>query len=150
ETTVDTELCALCVLSGWFLKGLSMLVLLLLTIGAANEEWTSHNRVLGDVCWPGDCHSGCPACHRPSKTSGSQDATTSLVQSMFALVSSLMLIRSYIYSRTTIKAAALANAKPTGWTVGSIKASANALVAVAIALGSIGVASAAEVRGACG
>ena len=46
----------------------------------------------------------------PAKQAGLQDATTSLVQSMFALVSSLMLIRSYIYSRTTIKAAALANA----------------------------------------
>src|SRR5262249_22404329 len=48
----------------------------------------------------------------PAKQAGLQDASTSFVQSIFALVSSVLLIRSYIGSRATEKAAYLNAARP--------------------------------------
>jgi hypothetical protein len=48
----------------------------------------------------------------PAKQAGLQDASTSFVQSIFALVSSVLLIRSYIGSRATVKAAYLNAARP--------------------------------------
>lgn len=50
----------------------------------------------------------------PAKQAGLQDASTSFVQSIFALVSSVLLIRSYIGSRATVKAAYLNAARPQG------------------------------------
>jgi hypothetical protein len=48
----------------------------------------------------------------PAKQAGLQDASTSFVQSIFALVSSVLLIRSYIGSRATVKAAYLNAVRP--------------------------------------
>jgi hypothetical protein len=50
----------------------------------------------------------------PAKQAGLQDASTSFVQSIVALVSSVLLIRSYIGSRATVKAAYLNAARPQG------------------------------------
>jgi hypothetical protein len=48
----------------------------------------------------------------PARQAGLEDASTSFVQSIFALVSSVLLIRSYIGSRATVKAAYLNAARP--------------------------------------
>jgi hypothetical protein len=95
----------------------------------------------------------------PAKQAGLQDASTSFVQSIFALVSSVLLIRSYIGSRATVKAAYLSAGRPQAtpltlkltptMAAPSVSSVSKALIAaLALAIGSSALATDPTSRGA--